>query len=77
MDFIKNITSKDLDLSKKTILDLITSANVENFKLLVEKEDFIFPFLKNRISKDFVNLVNKENLENIVKNLDETIKMAK
>ncbi len=65
MDFIKNITSKDINLSKKTILDLINSADLAKFRLLVEKEDFIFPFLKERISKDFVNLINKENLNTL------------
>ncbi len=65
MDFIKNITSKDINLSKKTILDLINSKDLSKFKLLTEKEDFIFPFLKERISRDFVNLINKENIETV------------
>ena len=65
MDFIKNITSKDINLSKKTILDLINSKDLSKFKLLTEKEDFIFPFLKDRITKDFVNLINKENIETL------------
>ena len=65
MQFIKNITSKDIKLSQKTIFDLINSANIEDFKLLAENGDFIFPFLKDRISKDFVKLVNKENLKTI------------
>ncbi|MBR6298169.1 MAG: hypothetical protein IKR34_02875, partial [Candidatus Gastranaerophilales bacterium] len=65
MQFIKNITSKDINLSKKTISDLINSSNTDNFKLLVQRADFIFPFLKERISKDFVKLVNKNNIKTL------------
>lgn len=65
MQFIKNITSKDLALSKKTISDLIKTTDIEKFRLLAEKADFIFPFLKDRIIKDFVKLVNKNDLNSI------------
>lgn len=67
MQFIKNITSKDIKLSQKTILDLISSKNIENFKLLAQNGDFIFPFIKDRITKDFVKLVNKKDIETVLK----------
>lgn len=64
-NFIKNITSKDLNLSKNTIKNLIYSVNIEQFSELCEKADFIFPFLKERIIKDFLNFVKNENLYTI------------
>lgn len=62
-NFIKNITSKDIKLSQNTIKTLIKTANVEEYGELVEKADFIFPFLKERISRDFVKLVEEEDLK--------------
>ena len=61
-NFIKNITSKDIKLSHSIIENIIKTCNVEAFKLLCEKSDFIFPFLKERITTDFVKLVKEENL---------------
>lgn len=62
-NFIKNITSKDIKLSQNTIKTLIKTANIEEFGELVQKADFIFPFLKERISRDFVKLVEEEDLK--------------
>ncbi len=57
-DFIRNITSKDIILSKHIIKNLIISTNTEQFQTLANNSDFIFPFLKERIIEDFVKLVN-------------------
>ena len=64
-NLIKNITSKDLNLSLNTIKTLINTSNLEDFRELCEKSDFIFPFLKKRITDDFVKLINKENLNTV------------
>jgi len=64
-NFIKNITSKDINLSTNTIKNLIDTENIEQFKELCDKADFIFPFLKERITADFVKLICKENLKTI------------
>lgn len=61
-NFIKEITSKDIKLSQNTIKNMIEAANSEQFGQLCQNADFIFPFLKERIIKDFVKLINKENL---------------
>ena len=62
-NFIKNITSKDIKLSQNTILNMVKTVSVDNFRELCEKCDFIFPFLKERIINDFVKLINKEDLK--------------
>ena len=61
-NFIKNITSKDIKLSHQTIENMIKAKDIEPFKLLCEKSDFIFPFLKERIAADFIKLIKKEDL---------------
>ena len=62
-NFIKNITSKDLNLSHKTIEALIKQKDSSLFSELCEKSEFIFPFLKERIIKDFVKLITKNDLD--------------
>ncbi len=64
-NFIKNLTSKDIELSKNTINQIINSKDNSLFKLLCDNSEYIFPFLKNRICTDFVKLIKKENLDNI------------
>lgn len=64
-NFIKNITSKDIKLSHSIIENIIKTSNIEAFRQLCEKSDFIFPFLKERIANDFVKLIKEENLDAI------------
>ena len=64
-NLIKNITSKDINLSINTIKNMIKSANFEDFSFLCEKADFIFPFLKERIVRDFVKLVEENDLKTV------------
>ena len=64
-NFIKNITSKDINLSKNTISNMIKTASIDCFEELCEKSDFIFPFLKERISNDFVKLISKDDLKTV------------
>lgn len=62
-NLLKNITSKDINLSKSTIKELIKSADLANFNELVKNSDFIFSFIKERIINDFVKLINKNELD--------------
>lgn len=64
-NFIKSITSKDFNQSQEAIKNLINSKNLTLYSELSEKSEFIFPFIKERIIKNFVNLINKNNLDNI------------
>ena len=62
-NFIKNLISKDINVSKNTIANLIKSKNIEQFKLLVKNCDFIFPNIKQRIINDFVKIINITDLD--------------
>ncbi len=64
MPFIKNITSKNNEVFNNSILELVKSKNSTLFIKLCENADFIFPFLKEKIIKNFVKLINKEKLDN-------------
>lgn len=62
-NLIKNITSKDVNLAKQTIKNIINTKNLDDFKEICEKSDFIFPFLKTRIIKDFISFINEKNFD--------------
>lgn len=64
-NFIKNITSKDENLAINTTKSLILNQETANFSKLVEKGDFIFPFLKDKIINNFVKIIKKENLKTV------------
>ena len=64
-NFIKNITSKDENLALNTTKNLILNQETANFSKLVEKGDFIFPFLKDKIINNFVKIIKKENLKTV------------
>lgn len=64
-NFVKNLTSKDINLAQDTLKELIRGGSLENFKKLVNNSDYIFPFLKERICQDFVKLLNKEDLKTV------------
>ena len=66
-DLLKNITSKDKNLYKSTIKNLVKSGDCDDFKNLCENSEFIFSFIKEKIINDFVKLINKNDLDRIFK----------
>ena len=62
-NFIKNITSKDN--SKNTILNMIKTANKNEFETLCDNCDFIFDFIKERIINTFVDLITKDDIKTL------------
>lgn len=63
-NFIKSITSKDFKLSQNATYELINSKELLLFECLCEKSEFIFPFIREKIIKNFVKLINKDKLDN-------------
>lgn len=64
-NLFKNIISKDINQSRTAIISLIESNDLEGFKEIVSKADYIFPFVKEKIINNFVKLINKNNLETV------------
>ena len=64
-NFVKNIISKDYNVSKNALTELINSKNPTLFKKLCDNSDFIFPFVKEKIVKNFVTLIKKDNLDTV------------
>ena len=64
-NFIKNIISKDNEVSSRAIKSLVNSDDTKLFEKLCDNCDFIFPFLKEKIVNNFVKEINKDNLKTV------------
>lgn len=62
----KDLTGKDEAKAQKAASFLINSADLELFKLLAEKTDFLFPFVRNNVFKRIEKAVSKSNFINII-----------
>ncbi len=68
--YLKNLTAKDEKKAQEAANYLVNNADVELFKLLVEKSDYLFDFIRNNVSKRIEKAVSKENFINIIKFFD-------
>ncbi len=69
-NFIKNITGKDEKKAQEAACFMIDNSSADLFKLLVEKTDFLFDFVKNNVYKRIENAVNKDNFMNLINFFD-------
>ena len=68
---LKDLTNKDEKKAQYAANYLINSADVELFKMLVAKSDFLFDFVKQNVIKRLNNAINQNNFKNILKFFDE------
>lgn len=69
--YLKNLTAKDEIKAQEAACYLVNSADVELFKTLVEKTDYLFDFVKNNVAKRIEKAVNKTNYKNLFNFFDE------
>lgn len=67
MSLIKKLTSKNKQDYEMAASHIIDSADVESFKELIEKDDFLFDFIKNNVAQRLENAVNSSNYLNLIK----------
>lgn len=65
-DKLKKLTGKNPKDFEPVAFSLINDCDVELFAELVEKEDFLFDFVKNNVAKRIKSVCNKENYLNLV-----------
>lgn len=68
---LKDLTNKDEKKAQEVADYLINSADIELFKMLVAKSDFLFDFVKKNIIKRLNNAINQQNFKNIFKFFEE------
>ncbi len=59
-----DLLSKDFNLSARAAQSVINFKDVKTFEELVQNEDFIFDFLKDKIVKNLIRAVNQNNVQN-------------
>lgn len=63
---IKNLTSKDEKVALQAASNIINDCDIEAFKLLCEKSDFLFDFVKENVSKRFKKVATAQNFQNLL-----------
>ena len=70
MDKIKQLTGKNQNEYEPIAKHIIDKADVDLFKELVSKDDFLFDFVKANVAKRLESACNKDNYKNLLKFLN-------
>ena len=65
MDLIKNLTGKDPKGYEPVVSRIINNPDVELFKELVAKDDFLFDFIKQNVAQRLAKACNANNFRNL------------
>lgn len=66
MDWIKKLTGKNQNDYEQAAAHIINDIDVKYFEELVSKDDFLFDFIKQNVSKRLMNACNKDNFKNLL-----------
>jgi len=64
-ELVNNLTQKDETKALQAAKSMIDNKNVEAFKKLCEKSDFLFDFVKNNVRKRLKKAINENNYKNL------------
>lgn len=67
---LKDLTSKDEKKAIEVARYMIDNSDVELYKLLVEKSDFLFEFIRNNVCKRIEKVISKDNYVNVLNFFD-------
>ena len=65
-DLIKQLTGKNRQEFEAAAAHLVEEADVEMFKALVDKDDFLFDFVKQNVADRIANAINESNYKNLL-----------
>ena len=63
---LKDLTNKDEKKAIEAARYMIDNSDIELYKLLVEKSDFLFDFIRNNVCKRIEKVITKDNYSNII-----------
>ena len=64
--YLKDLICKDENKAQIAADYMINSSDIELFKMLTEKSDFLFDFVRNNVAQRIEKAVNKDNIKNII-----------
>lgn len=62
---VKDLTAKDESKAFSAAQNLINGKNIEAFKMLADKSEFLFDFVKNNVNKRLQKAINQNNYRNL------------
>lgn len=65
--YLNDITAKDENKAAIAAKYLIDNSDIELFKILADKTDYLFDFVKDNVRRRIENVVNKDNFKNLLK----------
>lgn len=68
--YLKNLTGKDEQKAQEAACYMVDNVDLDLFKALVDKTDFLFDFVRNNVAKRITKAVNKDNCLNLIKFFD-------
>lgn len=69
-DLLKKLTGKNKNDYEQTAAHLVNDADVELFKELIAKDNFLFDFIKQNVAQRIYNACNETNYKNLLKFFD-------
>ncbi len=65
--YLKNLTAKDETKALEAAKHLLDEADIELYKMLVEKSEFLFDFIKNNVCRRIEKNISETNYKNVLK----------
>lgn len=64
--YLKNLTGKDENKAQEAADYLVNESDIQLFKMLVDKTDYLFDFVRNNVCSRIEKAVNKNNVMNVI-----------
>lgn len=65
-DLIKQLTGKNRQDFENAASHLVNTADIEMFKALIDKDDFLFDFVKQNVAERIANVIDENNYKNLL-----------
>ena len=62
---VKDITAKDEQKAFAAACSIVNTSNTEAFRMLADKSEFLFDFVKNNVAKRLHRAINERNYRNV------------
>lgn len=66
-EIVKKLTGKNPAEYELAAAHIINDCDLDAFRALVDKSDFLFEFIKENVKKRFSNVINNQNYKNLIK----------
>ena len=65
-NIVENICAKDEQTAKTAAVEFITKADIQEYKKLCDKMDFLFDFVRENVYRRLSSVISKSNFRNLI-----------